>query len=604
MQNLKTSSKLIVSFMIVIALAIAVGVIGIVGMHSINNADDAMYSNNVLAMGAMGNIRVVLQDQRTQLRNMCLNAGDSAKIQEYQNTLTALENEMEQLFAEYEITIVDKSLEHAYFDAKDIYHNEFSDAKKKICNASLDGSDAAYNALYAPSNTDITFAMVKGFNDSMEHNAQWAEETVDNNTALYKTMLIIEIIVLALAVFIALFFAFYISSLISKPLVKLSAFMSRAGATGDITLSTEDAGTLGKYSQNKDEIGLTINGAVSFINHVTTISEELEVIASGNLTAAIDVLSEADIMGKSMRQMVNNLNSMFSEIQASTDQVSTGSKQVANGALSLAQGATEQAASIEELSSSIAEISERTKTNAITADKTSKLSETIKISAEKGSRQMNEMITAVKEINNASQSISKIIKTIDDIAFQTNILALNAAVEAARAGQHGKGFAVVAEEVRNLASKSAEAAKDTGNMIQNSMDKAQLGSRIAGETAESLKEIVSGINESSQLVNEIAKSSIEQSHGIDQINIGIDQVARVIQQNTATAQESAAASEEMSGQSDMLQHLITQFRIKEPITTNHHISSPEKGVRKSIAIKAERVLSSPSDKASGTFGKY
>ena len=176
---------------------------------------------------------------------------------------------------------------------------------------------------------------------------------------------------------------------------------------------------------------------------------------------------------------------------------------------------------------------------------------------------MDEMINAVKEINEASHSIGNIIKTIDDIAFQTNILALNAAVEAARAGQHGKGFAVVAEEVRNLASKSADAARDTSDMIQDTIQKAELGSRIAGETAVSLKEIAGGINNSNQLVAEIAKASEEQSLGVSQINTGIDQVSLVIQQNSATAQESAAASQEMSGQSDMLQQLASQYKLKE-----------------------------------------
>jgi methyl-accepting chemotaxis protein len=235
------------------------------------------------------------------------------------------------------------------------------------------------------------------------------------------------------------------------------------------------------------------------------------------------------------------------------------SRQIATGSQGLAETTTDQSTTVAQLSSSVFDINATTQESADKAHKADGLAKTIKTNAEKGNQQMHEMIQAVKEINDASASISKVIKTIDDIAFQTNILALNAAVEAARAGQHGKGFAVVAEEVRNLASKSAEAAKETSSLIQNSAEKAKLGSRIAGETASSLEEIVIGINESSQLIFDIAKLSERQAQGISSISSGIEHVSNTIQQISATAQESAASSMEMSSQAAHLEHLLQNF---------------------------------------------
>ena len=395
----------------------------------------------------------------------------------------------------------------------------------------------------------------------------------------------------------------YITGRVVAPLRPLTAFMRKAGTTGDIILSKEDAEVIGKYSQIKDEIGQTITASVAFLKHVTTISEELDVIANGDLAADVVLLSEQDVLGISLHKMTDNLNTMFREISSSVNQVSTGSKQVADGSQSLAQGATQQAASIEELSNSISEIANKTKSNADMAMEAASLADTIKGNAEKGSRQMGDMMVAVNEINSASQSISKVIKTIDDIAFQTNILALNAAVEAARAGQHGKGFAVVAEEVRNLAAKSAQAAKETGSLIENSMEKANSGVQIAGETAESLTDIVSGINESSRLVSEIARSSEEQSLGIDQINTGIDQVTQVVQQNSATAEESAAASEEMSGQSDLLKGLISQFKLKGEDGAPHSLPSGGTTGHRSRSTSGSG-NTSHTDWDSGGFVKY
>ena len=375
----------------------------------------------------------------------------------------------------------------------------------------------------------------------------------DFNDQLNTTSSLLMYAVIILVAVIGIFFASQF--LLIKPLKPISsivdtASMLAAGKTPNpLNIVTDD------------EMGVLAEDFNQFIASTQEQVSVLSKMADGDLTSEVTPKSQDDILSHAINRMSGNTRELISDINNSAVQISTGAKQVADGASSLAQGSTEQAASIQELSASISQIAERTKENAYTAEKTAKLSATIKGNAEKGSRQMDDMITAVGEINEASKNISKIIKTIDDIAFQTNILALNAAVEAARAGQHGKGFAVVAEEVRNLASKSAEAAKDTGNMIQNSMDKAELGSRMAEETATSLGEIVTGINETSQLIAEIAKASEEQSDSISQINIGIDQVAMVVQQNSATAEESAAASSEMSDQSNILEQLISRFTL-------------------------------------------
>jgi len=418
------------------------------------------------------------------------------------------------------------------------------------------------------------------------------------------TVIIIVIpITVAILIIAAILIFLVIKRQISAPLEPITAFFNKAGHSGDISLSQADVETIEKYSQRKDEIGQLIGSASAFVSRITEVSESLEKIAGGDLTNELVPQSQNDVLGSSTQKVTENLNNMFGEINFSATQVTAGSKQVADGAQALAQGSTEQAASIEELSSTITEIAEKTKKNTDLADKAAALANSIKDSAEKGSGHMNEMMAAVNEINEASGSISKVIKVIDDIAFQTNILALNAAVEAARAGQHGKGFAVVAEEVRNLAAKSAEAAKDTSGLIENSIEKANLGVRIAGETAESLSEIVSGINESTRLVGEIARSSEDQALSITQVNVGIDQVAQVVQQNSATAEESAAASEEMSAQSSMLQELVTQFKLKDGGTTQRSLPASGKQTpsRRASPVKTDF---SQSGYSGSDFGKY
>jgi len=292
-------------------------------------------------------------------------------------------------------------------------------------------------------------------------------------------------------------------------------------------------------------------------------AEWMESVANGDLAIDVKPRSEEDSIGQAMVSMLCNLNALFSDINISAHQVAEGSKQIAGGAQSLSHGTSQQAAAVEELSATLNKIIETTERNAEIADEAASLSDTIKRNAEKGSLQMDRLMEAVKEINDASNSIRNVIKTIDDIAFQTNILALNAAVEAARAGQHGKGFAVVADEVRVLAAKSAEAAKNTEGLIINSIEKANLGLEMATETAASLTSIVEDIIKSTEIAGQVAESSGNQAEAIEQINKGIGQVSQVVQQNAATAEESAAASEEMSNQSESLETLISYFKLRD-----------------------------------------
>lgn len=331
-------------------------------------------------------------------------------------------------------------------------------------------------------------------------------------------------------------------------------------------------------SDSQDEIGIlsrTFQSMSETLQHIVgDMSYLLGEMAEGNFDvhsqAGESYVGDFKSFRQSVRQLCITLSSTLSRINQGADQVAAGSDQVSCGAQALSQGATEQASSVQELAATINEISVQIQETAQNAAEASRQAATVGDEANESNRRMQQMLEAMGEISSSSAEIGKIIKTIEDIAFQTNILALNAAVEAARAGAAGKGFAVVADEVRNLASKSAEASKNTSALIEGSLRAVENGTHIADETAHSLETVVQGVSQVTETVTKISIAAEEQSRSVSQVNTGVDQISSVVQTNSATSEESAAASEELSSQAQILKSLVSQFRLRPEGT----LSSP------------------------------
>ncbi len=355
----------------------------------------------------------------------------------------------------------------------------------------------------------------------------------------------------------------------------------------------------GDHGKMKDSLNLTCETIQGYMNEIIQVLDQM---AQKNLSSSIEreYIGDFSLLRQSINHIVDQFNLVLSEINSVAEEVESGANQVASSSQNLSQGASEQASSVEQISATTMEVSNQTKENAEYANKANHLSSKAKSDAQNGNGQMNQMLRAMEETKEASKNIGNIIKVIDEIAFQTNILALNAAVEAARAGEHGKGFAVVAEEVRNLAARSAEAAKETTNLIDDSINKVEEGYKIANETAAALQEIVDGITNVEQIVASIAQASNQQEVSINEINSGIQQISNVTQTNTATSEESASASQQMSAQAHTLKKLIQEFILKgqksKQDTSENLLTNGE-----NKALNKEILNIGPKD---NSFGKY
>ena len=568
-KNLKVRGKLLFSFIIVLIITVGAGAFALVNMKSIDNSYSAALELTSARIKSVFNAKDQLAGVQLTMRDFYY---PSTTREDIENTNVMLYEKLEALEASLRALYEEEFMEEIdmILPMVDRYREDVKEIVTRLLNS---GTISQYNPDFRDAQfraEQMTKAIGDSYGNEMMERINALSVTVlgvinklaEENHEKSDTAILITILIFGVMAVVVLFIAFYISGMISKPLIGIAAFMKRAGSSGDISITEADKAIIKEYGSLNDEIGNAVSGSTLFVNHIGRMSRELEAVASGDLTAEIEPLSDNDVMGQSLKYMISGLNNMFEEVHAATNQASMGSKHVAHGSQALAQNSAEQSTSVDSLSRAIGDIAHKTENNFATAEMTSKLSDTIKENAEKGAQQMDELMAAVTDINSANQSIRKIMNAIDDISFQTNLLALNAAVEAARAGQHGKGFAVVAEEVRKLAMRSAESAKETGLLIQDSIEKAELGVRIAGETVDSFADIVAGITETDALIEQIADASEEQIRGITQINAGIDQVSRAVQQNSATAEESAAAAEEMSSQASVLQELMTKFKIK------------------------------------------
>ena len=576
MKNMNIKGKLIASFVVVVILTAIVGIVGIVAASSLSSSGSLLNARATIGIDAM-NLQAIVYEQRGQTRGIALYVAlfDTEEAQKQKDGLAQSVSKAGELIEQIKSLASTETTKAMISDIEE-QRKDYS-AAREVFLASVDaaeklesdtvvgkgkGMESAIEAamsVYAPHITPYIEKIEKlavAMNES-------TDEQYASMAALSSAVSVILIVVLVVAIVSAVFIALYIADLIATPITRIVSWIKQTGNDGNLIYPQVEWDYCDELGKQKDEIGVLSDSYGKMLKLFLYYKDVLDELANQNLAVDVKVIGANDNIGNALKTTFASLNDAFESVNDATSEVQSGAGQISDSAQMLAQGSTEQAATVEQLSASIQNIALQTDENSRKANEAAQLADGMKANAEKGSSQMLEMTNAVQEISKASQDISKVIKVIDDIAFQTNILALNAAVEAARAGEAGKGFAVVADEVRSLASKSAQAAKETGELIENSMKKAELGARIAAETSASLSDIVSGINESTEKVAEIAKSSEEQSEAIAQINDGIDQVSQVVQQNSATAEQSAASSEELNAQSAVLARNVAKFKLRQ-----------------------------------------
>lgn len=545
-----------ISFVLITLISAIGGIVGLSEIIRLNSNYRNALTNYGFSQGTVGRFNTEFANRYSTLKDFILYT-DSMSMQSASYELSQEDKNIKQYLAAMQTTMITEKEKTCFNKIKNEYA-KYVEAEKKVVEAAQKHQTTTATSLLEAEVTPQAGKVKTNIEELLKLKTSTGDQLA-STLASRGNMSSISISLLILISFaIALFIAFILAQRISKPVKEITNAAQRM-AEGDLNVQIE--------VNSRDEIGLlgeAFSKSASTIQaYISDITKTLSEMEKGNLTVspAIEYIGDYAVLKKSLQNILASFNSTLSQINQASEQVLNASVQVSDSAQSLAQGATEQANSVEELSASIHKISSQVNDNARNAAEASSIVERVSSEIKISNNHMNEMLNAMAQIQDSSNEISKIIKTIEDIAFQTNILSLNAAVEAARAGTAGKGFAVVAEEVRHLAEKSAQAAKQTNALIGNSMLHVKNGTKIADETAKSLLSVVKDTGVVTDAIEKISKATQQQADSIRRLTINIDQISSVVQTNSATAEENAAASEQLSGQSQVQKELVQRFQL-------------------------------------------